>query len=345
MLEVIEIWKSFENQPLLCDLSLTVSAGEIVCLLGASGSGKSTLLRIIAGVEVPERGMIRWEGRDLSEIPAHRRNFGLVFQDYALFPHLTVAENVAFGLQMRRLPREEVQGRVQEVLRMVSLDGFDARRVTELSGGEQQRVALARALAPRPGLLMFDEPVGSLDRDLRQHLMGELRSILHSSHIPAIYVTHDQEEAFALADRVLLLHEGRIERNGTPPEVWRNPGSVWAARFLGAGNVVAGVQREDHRVDTAFGKFTLAVDNPPAAGEKVSLLIRPSGAVWPAGEDRSGLPLIAGRITAVISDITYIQERYKVLLSNGLYFFLSSAPHAGEKISLEILREAVQYLT
>jgi spermidine/putrescine transport system ATP-binding protein len=260
MLEVNELYKSYEGAPLLRGISFTVAAGETVCLLGASGSGKSTLLRIIAGLESPERGNICWDGRDLVSVPAHRRGFGLVFQDYALFPHLNVAENVAFGLKMQNVSRKEINARVTSVLDKVNLAEFTNRRVADLSGGEQQRVALARALAPNPHLLMFDEPLGALDRNLRERLMEELRRMLHDTHVPAIYVTHDQEEAFTLADQVLLLHDGLIVRKGTPQEVWNEPGSAWAARFLEAGNVLEGVIRSNTgalQVETSAGVFGL----------------------------------------------------------------------------------------
>src|SRR5512144_505172 len=231
MLEVRDIHKTYEAQPLLEGVSFTVSPAETVCLLGPSGSGKSTLLRIIAGLEAPESGQVIWDGKDLASTPAHLRDFGLVFQDYALFPHLTVAENVAFGLKMRALPRDQIASRVNETLEIVNLQPLASRQVTDLSGGEQQRVALARALAPRPRLLMFDEPLGALDRTLREDLLKELRTILRQTNIPAIYVTHDQEEAFALADRVLILHDGFILREGTPADVWANPETAFVAKF------------------------------------------------------------------------------------------------------------------
>ncbi len=346
MLEVSEIWKSYEGQPLLCDLSFTVEAGETVCLLGASGSGKSTLLRIIAGLETPERGLVRWDGNDLSPVPVHQRNFGLVFQDYALFPHLTVAENVAFGLQMKKLSAAESGRRVADVLERVNLAGFGPRRVTDLSGGEQQRVALARALAPSPRLLMFDEPLGALDRNLREQLMVELRGILHAGRVPAIYVTHDQEEAFSLADRVLLLHEGRIVRSGTPQEVWDAPGSAWAARFLGAGNVLEGVVGADGQVVTPAGVFQAGCAHAHRPGDAVALLLRPSGAS-PMRSGRSGKPLemASGRTSGRVTDIVFQQERYKVTLSNGLYFYLAEAPHPGEEFALEIPPSAIQCLS
>ncbi len=214
MLTLKDICKTYEGKPLLVNLSLSVKAGETVCLLGASGSGKSTLLRIIAGLEPPGSGTVSWDGVDLAATPPHERDFGLVFQDYALFPHLTVFENVAFGLRMRNLPKPGIQKQVEESLELVNLGGFGARRVTDLSGGEQQRVALARSLATRPRLLMFDEPLGALDRSMKEGLLNELRSILHHMGVPVIYVTHDQEEAFAIAGRILLLNEGSILREG-----------------------------------------------------------------------------------------------------------------------------------
>jgi ABC-type Fe3+/spermidine/putrescine transport system ATPase subunit len=240
MLEVHHIHKNYEGRPLLNDISFQLQEGETICLLGASGSGKSTLLRIIAGLETADSGFVSFSGVNLTTVPPHLRDFGLVFQDYALFPHLNVYDNVAFGLKMRRLPQTEINQRVVNALETVNLSGFEKRRVTDLSGGEQQRVALARALSTRPRLLMFDEPLGALDRTLREDLLNELRMILQHTSIPAIYVTHDQEEAFAIADRVLILHDGNIVCKGTPVEIWSNPGSAFVAGFLGLGNIVEG---------------------------------------------------------------------------------------------------------
>ncbi|MEZ0397227.1 MAG: ABC transporter ATP-binding protein [Anaerolineales bacterium] len=331
----MDIYKSYEGQPLLAGVSFSVAAGETVCLLGASGSGKSTLLRIIAGLENAESGRLLWYGQDLASLPAHQRGFGLVFQDYALFPHLNVADNVAFGLRMQNRPRQEIERRVAEALALVNLSAFAARRVTDLSGGEQQRVALARALAPRPRLLMFDEPLGALDRSLRQDLLEELRRILRSGETPAIYVTHDQEEAFALADRILLLHEGRILRDGSPAEVWRRPGSAWAARFLGLGNVLTGRALGQGRVETAFGVLETTHREKEAAGSPVSLLIRPAAARLGPGVNPLG-----GRV----ADILFQDDRYRVRLDNGLVFHLPQAPARGEFLTLHVPPEAVEWL-
>jgi ABC-type Fe3+/spermidine/putrescine transport system ATPase subunit len=337
MLEINNIRKTYEDQPLLRGISFTVAANETVCLLGTSGSGKSTLLRIIAGLEAAEQGTVGWEGQDLAPVPVHLRNFGLVFQDYALFPHLSVFENVAFGLKMQNLSRPEIERRVREAMAQVNLSGFERRRVTELSGGEQQRVALARALAPRPRLLMFDEPLGALDRALRDHLQDELRGILHATGVPAIYVTHDQEEAFAIADRVLLLHEGEIVRDGSPSEVWNEPGSTWEARFLGLGNVVEGVVRFQVgklKVETSAGVFGLGCRHAHQAGEKVNLLLRPSG-VWIAAD---------GNLHGVVADVVFHQDQFKVTLESGLYFYLPEALQVGEEIRLRVLQSGIQCL-
>lgn len=281
MLEVIDIHKDYEQNPLLKGVSMHVAQGETVCLLGPSGSGKSTLLRIIAGLEPQKAGQICWEGKDISYVPVHKRHFGLMFQDYALFPHRSVAENVGFGLRMQGIGQEELEQRVTEALAQVDLAAFAQRRVTELSGGEQQRVALARALAPRPRLLMLDEPLGALDRALRTELLQELRRLLHASQIPALYVTHDQEEAFSIADRLILLHEGRVVQEGKPDDVYLHPASSWVAHFLGMENFLPGevMDAAGGRVMTALGEFvtTEALCQPLAAGDPVQLLLRPGG--------------------------------------------------------------------
>lgn len=325
MLEVHDLHKDYEGQPLLTGISFTVGARETVCLLGPSGSGKSTLLRLIAGLEAPERGQICWDGKDLADVPAHLRDFGIVFQDYALFPHLNVFENVAFGLRMRGRAQDEIAARVGEVLRVVNMAGFEHRAVTDLSGGEQQRVALARALAPRPRLLMFDEPLGALDRALREDLLDQLRAILHRTRIPAIYVTHDQEEALTIADRVLLLHDGQIARSGTPAAVWADPGSPWAAEFLGLGNVVSGrVLSGSSRVATPGGRFAFHCSHRHRAGDHVELILRP------AGTRRSGT------LKGIVEDVLARPEGFRIVLKNGLRFDLPKARRVGSRISVAV---------
>ena len=225
--------------PAVRDVSLTVERGEVVCILGPSGSGKTSLLRAIAGLERPAAGRVTWDGQDLTFVAPHLRGFSMVFQDFALFPHLDVFRNVLFGLRMRRVEHDLARRRVDEVLAFVGLSGYADRAVATLSGGEMQRVALARALAPRPALLLMDEPLGSLDRPLRERLTTELRDILHQADAGVMYVTHDQQEAFALADRVAVFDRGRIVQLDAPQTVWRRPASAFVARFLGIANVFA----------------------------------------------------------------------------------------------------------
>jgi ABC-type Fe3+/spermidine/putrescine transport system ATPase subunit len=332
MLEVHSLFKTYAGKPLLNDISFSVAEGETICLLGASGSGKSTLLRIIAGLEATDSGSISFNGLDLITTPPHLRDFGLVFQDYALFPHLSVHENVAFGLKMRRMGQDEINQRVANSLDLVSLTRFGSRKVTELSGGEQQRVALARALAIRPRLLMFDEPLGALDRALREDLLSELRTILHHTKIPAIYVTHDQEEAFTIADRVLILHEGRIIREGAPAEVWAKPDSVVVAEFLGLGNLLDAEVVAQNRFQTVYGVFIVKCAHKHIKGDKVHLLARP----LPAG-DEAEVNVIRG----VVNDVIFQQERFKVFFDHGVYIYLGEAPKLGQEISVQVKVECL----
>ena len=327
MLTITSLTKSYDNQPLLKGVSFAVASGEVVCLLGASGSGKSTILRIIAGLEEAESGDVAWDGQSLTGIPTHQRRFGLMFQDYALFPHLTVFENVAFGLRMQTEKsinanssgRKDFSSRVNECLELVHLTGFEQRRVTELSGGEQQRVALARALAPRPRLLMLDEPLGALDRALKESLLEELRHILRQADIPAIYVTHDQQEAFTLADRIILLRDGQIAQVGTPPEVFAHPADGWVASFLGLGNVVKPGEGRG-----AFQAQDLDIHK--------TLLLRPQAERVSQG----------GTLSGVVTDVIFRGDEFRVELENGWYFYVKEAPRVGEIVYLRVLQ--VEYL-
>lgn len=350
MLELRALSKTYEDKPLLIDVSFTVDTGETVCLLGASGSGKSTLLRMIAGLEPLESGLIAFNGLDLSSTPPHLRDFGLVFQDYALFPHLTVFQNVAFGLKMRKTSNAEINARVADVVSLVNLTGFEHRKVTELSGGEQQRVALARALAIRPRLLMFDEPLGALDRALKDEVLGELRAILHKTRIPAIYVTHDQEEAFTIADRILLLHEGRILREGTPAEVWSNPGSAWVARFLNVGNVIDGLVKGQKskvgmwQVETFWGLVSVSCGHPHATGERIGLLLSPTPFRSPTGVLREGARgEVILTVTAEVEDVVFQREQFKVELRGGLFIQMKTAPKIGDRISIPFEVECLDH--
>lgn len=229
---------AFDGVPVLDRVDLSVAPGEVVVLLGPSGCGKTTLLRTVAGLQEPDSGRVSWDGVDLAGVPTHERDVGLMFQDHVLFPHLDVAGNVAFGLRMAGMPEPQRDERVHRVLELVGLSGFGGRSVATLSGGEAQRVALARSLAPGPRLLLLDEPLGALDRALRDGLVGELGVLLRRLGQAAIHVTHDHDEAFSLADRIAVMAAGRIARAATPAEVWADPGSVAVARSVGHRNLV-----------------------------------------------------------------------------------------------------------
>jgi ABC-type Fe3+/spermidine/putrescine transport system ATPase subunit len=272
-LYVKQIYKAFGDTNALSGVSFEVGEGEIVALLGPSGCGKSTLLNLIAGLEEPDAGEITWENASLRDTPPHKRGFGLMFQDYALFPHKNVEANVAFGLEMMRWSKKEINLRVKEILNLVGLDDYAQRDINTLSGGEQQRVALARSLAPHPRLLMLDEPLGALDRALRERLLDELGIILRSMAQTALYVTHDQEEAFSLADRVVVMNQGRVAQTGTPQEIYRHPVSVFVARFLGFGNILNGII-QNGSLKTEIGEFEM--------GDWIQKQVTPPGSVFPS---------------------------------------------------------------
>ncbi|GAA3217038.1 ABC transporter ATP-binding protein [Streptomyces thermocoprophilus] len=275
----------FGGRPVLDAVDLDVAEHEVVCVLGPSGSGKSTLLRAVAGLQPLDAGRVLLDGRDQTGVPAHKRGVGLMFQDHQLFPQRDVAGNVAFGLRMHGTPKSETAARVDELLELVGLPGAGRRAVSALSGGEQQRVALARALAPRPRLLMLDEPLGQLDRTLRERLVVELRELFGRLGTTVLAVTHDQGEAFALADRVVVMRDGRIAQVGTPLEVWQRPVDAFVARFLGFENVVPATVVGE-AADTAWGKVPVPEGSPQG---ECTLLVRPGG-VRVAGTAAEGLP-------------------------------------------------------
>ena len=314
-LQVQALTKSFTSTTSAVDgVTFDMAEGEIVCLLGPSGCGKTTLLRLIAGLERPDRGDVRLAGQSILIVPPHERGFGKMFQDFALFPHKNVFDNVAFGLQMRGDSREQIQTRVAQMLALVDLHGFEDRDISRLSGGEQQRVALARSLAPGPRLLMLDEPLGALDRALRERLMLELRAILKRVGVTAIYVTHDQTEAFAIADRVVVMNGGRIEQLGTPQTVYQQPATPFVARFLGFHNLLSGTVLSSGLVRTAIGDLPLAL-SAQGEGESVTILIKPDAITFSAPSPQptsdSQQPIA---IKATISAISFRGRYYQVWL-------------------------------
>jgi len=292
--------KSFGKIVALDRVSLRIEAGELFFLLGPSGCGKSTLLRCIAGLEMPESGVIRFGERDVTEVPPHRRETAMVFQSYALWPHLSVAHNIAFGLEERRVPKPEIKRRVEAALELVQLAGFGPRGIEQMSGGQQQRVALARALVVKPKCLLLDEPLSNLDAQLRIEMRTEIRRLVKSNGLTAIYVTHDQEEALAMADRMAILSRGRIEQIGTPEAIYRTPRSASVASFIGETNLIPGTVLESAAqsatIATAAGPLVGRLTDPawrPQAGAAVQLSIRPEA--WHLHEE-AGDNAISGRI-------------------------------------------------
>lgn len=270
-------------------VDLDVPDGQVLALLGPSGCGKSTLLRAVAGLEPLSAGTVSWDGVDLARIPVHRRAFGLMFQDGVLFPHRTVAGNVAYGLQSSGSTRTGLDRRVAELLDLVGLAGFGGRRVSTLSGGEAQRVALARALAPRPRLLLLDEPLAALDRSLRDRLLADVRTVLTVTGTTAIFVTHDQQEAFAVADRLAVMRTGRIVQSGEPREVWSRPADDWIARFLGCTTVLSAVAAQ-----LPDGRWVSSTSLGEVPGRAARVGLRPSALL----ADDTGV--LHGQISGVV---------------------------------------------
>ncbi|MFN4238777.1 MAG: ABC transporter ATP-binding protein [Vogesella sp.] len=281
LLELESVSQSYGSKTVVNDMSFALQQGEIACLLGSSGCGKTTVLRCIAGFETLNAGEIRLAGQRIAavtdSVPAHQRQIGMVFQDYALFPHLTVGENVGFGLG--KLPRTEREQRVLAMLEVVGLAAYAQAFPHELSGGQQQRVALARALAPQPKLLLLDEPFSNLDVDLRERLSREVRDILKSQGTTAILVTHDQNEAFAMADKVGVMHEGRLQQWAPPYELYHEPASRYVADFIGQGAFVPGKVTGPRCVTLALGEYCSAVPRQFAEGDEVDVLLRPDDVV------------------------------------------------------------------
>ena len=272
---VVGVSKFFGKTSVLQNISFDVAEGEALVLLGASGSGKTTILRIIAGLEQPYTGKIMLHGKDVTELPARERGVGVIFQSYALFPKMTVEKNIGYGLRIRRRPRKEIREKVNELLSLVQLEEHRKKYPSQLSGGQQQRVAIARTLAYNPEVLLFDEPFGALDAQTRVHLRREIRALLRKVSVPAIFITHDQEEALELGDRIAVINVGHIEQIGTPYQVYTNPATEYVATFLGAANILDGVIREG-QVQVGAAQIPAPIDVERfREGQSVKLIFRP----------------------------------------------------------------------
>lgn len=301
-----EVSKSFGTVKALYPTSLDIEAGEFITLLGPSGSGKTTLLNITAGYLAPDGGRVLIGGRDVTLTPARKRNVGMVFQNYALFPHMSVFENLAYGLRVRKVPRPQIRSRVGAALQMIQLEGFEERSIRQLSGGQQQRVALARALVFEPDVLLMDEPLGALDRQLRKHVQLEIRRLHREIRRTTLYVTHDQEEALVMSDRIGVMSAGRIEQIGTPRDLYERPANAFVASFLGESNLLEG-----RVVEVSDGRARLAVDPPGlviegaagagvAVGDEAVVMIRPEAIELEAAE--------GGFLPASIEEVVYLGE-------------------------------------
>ena len=309
-IEFQSIVKRFGETVALDHVSLRIEPGELFFLLGPSGCGKTTLLRALAGFNEPDEGRVLLDGADITALPPHRRDTGMVFQSYALWPHLTVAENVAFGLEMRKVPRAEIRRRVAEALDVVRMGEQAARKPNQLSGGQQQRVALARALVVHPRCLLLDEPLSNLDAKLRLEMRTEIRRICKEAGLTSVYVTHDQKEALSIADRLAVMRAGRLEQIGTPLEVYRSPRSEFVAGFIGEANFLRGraVSCADGTlvVETPAGKLAAALPNgftPPSPGGEVALCIRPESLHFSAPP--AGAPNV---LRGTLRDTVYLGE-------------------------------------
>jgi ABC-type Fe3+/spermidine/putrescine transport system ATPase subunit len=332
-LEIEHIRKSFGDHVVLDGIDAAVNEGETLVLLGPSGSGKTTLLRVLAGFETPDAGTVRVAGEDVTGLAPARRNFGMVFQHYALFPHLEVAENVAFGLAARGASAAERDSRVAEVLALVELEGFEDRAVHEISGGQQQRVALARALAPNPRVLLLDEPLSNLDPALRERTRRQLRSVLRSLGITAVWVTHEQQEAFDVSDRIALLDGGRLQQLGTADELYFRPSSRFVADFVGQASWLPGRSVTGGEVELAPGvRWRVVADESAGGVEDVAVMLRPEDGrlVEPAAG------VLAGRIRD--SRFTGHATEVEVELGDGTRIVVAihePAPAAGTVVGIE----------
>ena len=344
--------KSFGTLRAVDDVSLAIEPGELFFLLGPSGCGKTTLLRCVAGFHQPEAGTICIGDRDVTHLPPHRRNTGMVFQSYALWPHLTVAENVAFGLEMRKVRRPEIKRRVAEALARVHMADRAASRPNQLSGGQQQRIALARALVIEPQCLLLDEPLSNLDAGLRLEMRVEIRRICKQAGLTAIYVTHDQKEALSVADRLAVLRSGTVEQVGTPSEVYRRPANRFVAGFIGEGNFVdgrvAGVAGGRVRLDTPLGLLVAAAGTtPPATGASVTACIRPEAIRFDAPP--AGAPnVLAGRLRRTVYQGEVAQHELALSSAGGEVEWKASelnpvaaADRSGEEVQIWIAPENV----
>ena len=324
------ISKSFEGETVLDHINLEIHNKEFITLLGPSGCGKTTTLRIIGGFETPDEGDVFFDDKRINDIPPYQRQVNTVFQRYALFPHLNVFDNIAFGLRIQKCSDELIKEKVKEMLALVNLRGFERRRVNTLSGGQQQRVAIARALVNQPKVLLLDEPLAALDLKLRKDMQNELKNIQHQTGITFIYVTHDQEEALSMSDTVVVMAHGKIQQIGTPTDIYNEPINAFVADFIGESNIVDGLMLEDYRVKLAGHTFD-CVDGGFNANEPVDVVIRP--------EDVDVVPKEKGMLQGLVTGVTFKGVHYEIIVDvKGFKWMIQTTDFVaeGETIGLSI---------
>ena len=338
IVELKNVTKSFDGEVVLDHINLDIYDNEFLTLLGPSGCGKTTTLRIIGGFESADEGDVIFMGERINELPPHKRNVNTVFQRYALFPHLNVFENVAFSLREKRVPKEEINERVTEMLKLVALTGFEKRSVSSLSGGQQQRVAIARALVNRPKVLLLDEPLAALDLKLRKDMQKELKNIQKATGITFIFVTHDQEEALTMSDTIVVMSEGRIQQIGTPVDIYNEPKNAFVADFIGESNILDGVMLDDLKVRFSGHTFR-CVDKGFAPKEPVDVVVRP--------EDVDIVPVERGMLCGVVTSVTFMGVHYEVIVDIGGFKWMIQTTDfvdVDERIGLSIDPDAIHIM-
>ncbi|MBQ3202618.1 MAG: ABC transporter ATP-binding protein [Clostridia bacterium] len=329
IIELRDIAVSFDGEPVLKNLNLSISDGEFVTLLGPSGCGKTTTLRIIAGFITPDSGDVFFDGKRVNDLPAYKRTVNTIFQRYALFPHLNVYENVAFGMRVQKKSNQEIEETVTKMLELVNLKGFEKRSVAKLSGGQQQRVAIARALANNPRVLLLDEPLAALDLKLRKDMQTELKNIQKSLGISFIYVTHDQEEALSMSDTVVVMDNGVIQQIGTPQDIYNEPQNAFVADFIGESNILDGVMLEDYLVEF-FGRKFSCLDAGFEKNEPVDVVIRP--------EDIDIVEPVKGHLTGLVTNVTFKGVHYDTIVDfKGFKWLIQTTDYYPEGSTIGIV--------
>ena len=322
LIRLRDLCMAFDNEQVLDHINLYINDKEFLTLLGPSGCGKTTTLRIIGGFAMPTSGDVLFDGVRINDVPPYQRQINTVFQKYALFPHLNVYENIAFGLRMQKLPEAEIKQRVMEMLETVSLKGFEHRRPDALSGGQQQRVAIARALVNRPKVLLLDEPLAALDLKLRKDMQIALKRIQQQVGITFIYVTHDQEEALTMSDTIVVMDKGSIQQIGTPEDIYNEPKNAFVADFIGESNIIDGIMPEDNVVQM-YGRRFPCLDGGFAPNEAVDVVIRP--------EDIDIVPVEQGQLTGTVTSVTFKGMQYDIIVDfRGFKWLIQTTDHCPE---------------